>query len=193
MSMYLSFHDPVEYTPKTVDINAKTVLLTDIFRDYKTYFNKIVKNYKLTTYYIQGSPRPEYLSYLIYGNTQLYWVLLMCNNVYDPFHGWIKSQQACYESARQQYNSPDDEVVYHVDGKGEKYYNLIEYPDERGVWYDKGDVNKQYIQYRGTLIPITANESAILENEELRQIKIIQPSDIDNFISDFIRELENNE
>lgn len=189
--MYLSFYPPVEYTPKTVDVNAKTVLLTDIFRDYGTHFNKVVKNYKLSTYYIQGSPRAEYLSYLIYGNVQLYWVLLMANNVYDPFHGWIKSQQACYDSVKQQYKDPD-EIVYHVDDKGEFYYNLIEYPDRQGIWYDKGDTNRTYIQYTGTLIPITASEAAILENEKLRQIKIIQPSDIDNFLSDFIRELENN-
>lgn len=188
--MLLSFYNPILYTASTVDPNATPVLMTQIFKNYQSYFNTVAKRYRLTSHYIQGAPRPEQLAYQLYGNSQLYWVLLMCNNVYDPFHGWIKPQQVVYQSVKQQHPTPG--ISYHVDIKGERYYNLHEYPVGSGDWYDRGDLNYEYIQFQGALAAVDHNEAAILENEEKRKIKIISPSDIDQFISDFIKEMERN-
>ncbi|ADI96397.1 gp53 baseplate wedge subunit [Acinetobacter phage Ac42] len=189
--MLLSFYDPISYTAKTVNKNAKPVLMTQIFRDYKEYFDRVAVNYRLISYYIQDAPRPETLANELYGNVQLYWVLLMCNNIYDPFHGWIKSQEAVYDSVEQEYDEPE-QVVYHVDVKGEKYFNLVEYPLYSGIWYDKGDKNRLHRQYTGALRAVDANEAALLNNEAKRKIKIIAPSDIDAFLADFIKEMERN-
>ncbi|AEJ90214.1 baseplate wedge subunit [Acinetobacter phage ZZ1] len=190
--MINSFYDPVAYSAKTVNVNAPERLMTNIFKTYTSYFKKVAANYNLITYYIQGAPRPEALSYELYNNTQLYWALTMANDVYDPFHDWIKSQEACYQSVAQIYDNPESVIVYHVDIKGERYYNLIQYDDEPGVWYDKGDKNRSYPQYKGALAAVNAYEDALSENEKKREIKIIAPTDIDNFISDLIKEMERN-
>lgn len=190
--MLLSFHDPVPYAAKTVNKKASSVLMTNIFKDYKEYFDRVAINYRLVTYYIQGAPRPETLAYELYGNVQLYWVLLMCNNIYDPYHEWIKPQEACYQSVDQQYENAEDLIAYHVNIKGEKFYNLVQDQSEPGSWYDKGDEFKLHKQYVGALNPVTVYEDAILENERKRQIKIIAPSDIESFLSDLIREMEIN-
>lgn len=188
--MLQSFFDPVEYSAKTVSKNAPTVLMTDIFRNYKGYFNRVAANYKMSTYYIQGSPRPEVLANTLYNNPQLYWVLLMANDVFDPFHGWIKSQQACYESIAQEYPDPEDQIAYHINIKGEQFWNVVQSTSRPNEWYDKGDKAQKFPQYVGVLSPVTIYEAAILDNEKLRQIKIINPPDIENFISDLIREME---
>lgn len=191
--MIFTFYDPIEYTAKTVSKNAQTMLLTNIFKNYGGYFKHVAAKYNLITYYIQGAPRPEHLSYQLYQNTQYYWVLLMANAVYDPFRDWIKSQQEVYDSVDQQYTNPESVIMYHKDLKGERYYNLIQYDDEPGVWYDKGDKNRLYPQYKGELGAVNAYEDALVENERKREIKIISPADIDKFISDFIAELERND
>lgn len=189
--MLFSFFDPINYTAKTVNENAKAIPMTDIFRNYKAYFKRIISGYRLRTYYIQGSPRPEELAYQIYGNTQLYWVLLMCNDNYDPYYGWITSQEAAYRAAEQRYeNAGGDQVIYHIDAKGDKYYNLVESETNPGTWYDKGDLAQEYPQYQGALAAIDIYEDAIRSNEKKRQIKIIAPSDINSFLSDLIREME---
>lgn len=189
--MLFSFFDPITYTAKTVDENAKPISMTDIFRNYKAYFKRVAANYRLRTYYIQGSPRPEELSYTIYGNPQLYWVLLMCNDNYDPYYGWITSQEAAYRASEQRYeNAGGNQVLYHVDAKGERYYNLVESETNPGTWYDKGDTLQEHPQYQGALAAVDVYEAAILENEKKRQIKIISPADIDTFIADLIREME---
>lgn len=190
--MILSFYDPIYYSAKTVSKNAPNVLMTNIFRNYKKYFDRVAVNYNLTTYYIQGSPRPETLSNQIYGNTQLYWILLFANSIYDPYHGWIKSQEACYDSVAQQYENPESEIAYHINVKNEKFFNLVQSRVQDGIWYDKGDTDQSHIQYVGALVPVNAYEAAILENEEKRKIRIVNPTDIERFMSDFIKELERN-
>ena len=94
--MLFSFFSPIDYSAKTVKgAKAKAIPTADIFRNYRKYFDTVAENYLLQTYYISGAPRPEELAYILYGNSQLYWILLMCNNVYDPFRDWIKTQDAC--------------------------------------------------------------------------------------------------
>ena len=189
--MLFSFFDPINYTAKTVDENAKAIPMTDIFRNYKAYFRRVLANYRLRTYYIQGSPRPEELSNTIYGNPQLYWVLLFCNDNYDPYYGWIINQEAAYQASIQRYeNAGGQQVLYHIDALGEKYYNLVESTSKPGTWYDKGDTAQEYPQYQGALAAVDTYEDAILRNEEKREIKIIAPADIDAFIRDLIREME---
>lgn len=190
--MLFSFFSPIDYSAKTVKgAKAKAIPTADIFRSYRKYFDTVAENYLLQTYYISGAPRPEELAYILYGNSQLYWILLMCNNVYDPFRDWIKTQDACYQFAQQKYaDVGGDQILYHVDANGNRYYNLEQYPENSGIWYDKGDFNHQYPQYTGALAGVDIYEDSIIENEKLRQINIINPSDIEAFLSDIIREME---
>lgn len=189
--MLFTFFDPIEYTAKTLNKNAPTIQMTQIFKDYRTYFNTVSKGYKLQTYYITGAPRPEELAYQIYGNVQYYWVLLMTNNTYDPYHGWITSQDAAYKSAEQRYKDiGGEQVLYHVDAQNDKYYNLVEYPANSAIWYDKGDLQHRYPQYNGPLASVDIYEASILKNEKYREIKIIAPTDLDAFISDLMKAME---
>lgn len=185
--MIFSFFDGTLYNGK---------LTTDIFRDYQNYARKALNSIKLKTYTISGSPRPEQLAYQLYGNPNYYWVLLMVNNIDDPFHGWIKSPTACYKTAVQRYKNMDNgvqsnnRIVYHLNEFGEKFYNLVNDKENPNHWYDKGDTEKKYIQYNGPLRPIDIFEAEMLENEKKRTIKIIDPRDLNKFMSNITREME---
>lgn len=191
--MLFSFFNPIDYLAKTTG-SKKIIPTADIFRNYQEYFNRVAEKYLLQNYYIQGAPRPEELSYEIYGNTQYYWILLMCNEIYDPYYDWIMTQDACYQTADQKYSEiGGNQVLYHTDAEGNKYYNVKEIPEDSGIWYNKNeyDFTKEYhIQYRGALAAVDIYEDAILRNEERRQIKIINPVDVESFLSDIIREME---
>lgn len=197
--MLFSFFDPIDYESKTVkpdsgsltDADVLSVPMTDIFRNYKEYFNKVAKNYTLKTYYISGAPRPEELANQLYGNVQLYWVLLMCNNIYDPYYGWITGQESAYQAAIQRYAmAGGNQVLYHVNEKGEKFWNLVNTPENPYTWYDKGDTEKRFPQYEGPLAAVDIYEDAIRKNEYKREIKIVDPNDIESFTSALIREME---
>lgn len=187
--MLLTIFNPIQYIPYSIDKSSEGFIIANIFQNYKKPFNSVLKNYQLKNYRIKGSPRPEQLSHEIYGNSQLYWVLLMCNDVYDPFHGWIKPQQACYDVADKKYPNAENLVLYHMNKQGSKFYNLVEYPTGSQNWYDKGDKTRTYLQYKGPLSPVSAYEHEIAENEKKRLIKIIPVNLIDAFIQDFIKEI----
>lgn len=196
--MLFSFFDPIYYEANTIHKNVKTknmldvksIPMTDIFRDYQSYFKTVASNYKLKTYYIQGAPRPEELANILYGNPQLYWVLLMCNNVYDPYYGWLINQEAGYQAAIQKYSNTGNHVLYHINEDGEIWYNLVEYPANSQVWYDEGDKIHKYPQYTGPLAAVDTYEDAVRQNEIKREIKIIDPYDIESFIQALIKEME---
>lgn len=180
--MLFSFFNPVD---------RDGVLTTDIYRDYRFYFNRVIRNYKPRTYQMTGSLRPEQLSELLYGNQEYYWVLTMLNNIYDPFYGWITDQETAYQCAIQQYSLVGGEqILYHIDAKKNRYYNLVEDPNNSSHWYDKGDKNMLHLQYQGTLVPVDIYENAVMQNEAKRTIKIINPSDIQSFMNDFIKEMQ---
>lgn len=183
--MLFSFFQPTEYKGKVI---------ADVFHNYRSYFNAIISDYTIITYYIQGSPRPEQLAHEIYGNQQLYWVLLMLNDIYDPFHDWVKDQESVYQSQIQKYSEiGGNQVLYHMDKDGNKYWNLTEYPKGSGNWYDKGDIHHRHLQFQGGLSAVDIYEDGILKNEEKRKIKIIEPTQIKKFLNAFVREMEKAE
>lgn len=180
--MIFTFFDPVKYGKGE---------LTNIFKNYRSYIDRVLVKYRLKNYYIKGSPRPEQLAYKLYGNTELYWVLLLINNIYDPYYDWVTDQETAYQQAIQRYRfAGGNQVVFHMDHKGEKYYNLVEHPVGTGNWYDKGDEHHRYLQYSGTLRAIDTYEEFTLKNEDKRSIMIIDPSDISRFVDDVSREME---
>lgn len=182
--MILSFFDPITYN------GAPTA---DIFRSYQKYFDEVAASFIIPKFFISGSPRPELLSYQIYGDVRYYWVLLMINGIYDPFHGWIKSEEAVHGSAAQKYvNMPNgaNEILYHVNSEGQKFWRMSEYPIGSGNWYDLGDDQHRHLQYRGTLVPVTGIEHELNVNESKRTINIVSPSDMTRFLDLLTRRLE---
>lgn len=182
--MIFNFFDPVEYNG---------VKITNIFKNYKKYFDEVADNFILKEYKIKGNPRPELLSHNIYGNVNHYWVILMLNNIYDPFHGWIKSQEQIHSSSIQKYkNFPDKEntVLYHRDINGNKHYRMSEYPIGSGIYYDIGDINRVAVQFVGALAPVSAIEHEMYENELKRDIKILAPNELGAFLDMLTRRME---
>ena len=165
----------------------------DVFHNYTSYFNQTATEFILRTYLVTGSPRPELLSYQLYGDSNYHWLLLMANDIYDPFHDWVKDEEAVHQSAVQKYqNIPGgvNGLAYHINSKEERFHRLVEYPIGSSVWYDEGDSFHSHIQYTGTLIPVTNIEHELSVNEQKRVINIIAPSDLNRFIDSMKRIME---
>lgn len=143
-------------------------------------------------YTIVGSPRPEQLAYKLYGDSGYEWVLLLLNGVTDPWHGWIRPDDVVRSYAEKKYKTFGgvNAVHHYVDPiTGEEYYNIApdEQPDGEINWYNTLDADKRYVQFVGYLIPVTNVEYELEQNEKLRKINIIHPSDIRSFINTFER------
>jgi N-glycosylase/DNA lyase len=164
--------------------------MVDIFHNYNRFFKNIETNYTVKEMSIKDSPRPELLSYQLYGTTEYYWVLLLINDIYDPYYDWIMSDQSVHEYAAQKYKNVggSNEVAYYISSQGEKFWNV--YEAEPQLWYDKRDLIQKYLQFHGALVPVTNIEHEFIENEKKRVVRIIQPNDITSFINDFRIQME---
>lgn len=151
----------------------------------------IIDRYDLQPLIIKDSDRPEYISYKLYGSVEYFWILLVCNNILNPYYEWIMPQESLYQYCKQKYkNFPEKEntIYYYKNEKNQRYYNVIEYPKDSGLWYDKLDKNRTSLQYKGILIPVTYLEDEIEKNEEKRIINALNPNDFTSFIQDLIQE-----
>lgn len=166
--------------------------VVDIIRDYRSYIDRVIPNYQLKEYVITGDPTPERLCSDLYDNPNLMWVLIYLNDIYDPWHGWVKSQTAVYDSAEQIYEGKGgvNQIVYHTDSEGERYYELVEHPEKPMHWYHMNDTRYEHLQYFGYLHPVPVYTDQESKNEEKRIIVIIDPSDIKNFIDEVIGEID---
>lgn len=174
----------------TIDYGGSETV--DLFHNFDRFYKNIESNYLLKEYSIRNSPRPELLSYQLYGTVEYYWVILMVNKIYDPYYDWLMSDQAVYEFSDQkyQYVGGSNKVAYHVNVDGEKFWNVVEDPMHPNLWYDSRDVLKKHLQYNGPMVPVTNIEHELNENEKKRIINIVPPSDIKRFVGDIRRQME---
>lgn len=182
--MQFNFFSPIKYNG---------VLMADMFRPYGSYFDDIISKFILRKYVLTGSPRPEHVSTELYGDPKYFWIILLTNKIYDPFHDWIKSEEAVHQSTIQKYKNYKngvDEILYHMNDKAEMFFRLVEHPEDSGLWYDEGDKEHKYLQYKGTLVPITAIEHELSVNESRRIIDIIAPNDLSRFLDEYSRMME---
>lgn len=178
---------------ESIKYGDEKIEVVDIIRDYRSYIDRVVQNYTLMDFTIVGDPTPEYTAYQLYGNPNLYWIFLYLNSwIVDPFHGWVKSQDAVFETAKQKYSKMGgiEQVLYHMDHNFETYYDLVEYPENSEIWYHKGDKKHSSIQHVGYLHPVSVYEHEEMENDKKRVIKIIKQSDINSFLNALGREID---
>lgn len=159
-------------------------------RQYKIV-QDIIDRYNLQPLIINDFDRPEYIAYRLYGSVEYFWILMVCNNLLDPYFDWIMPQETLYQYCKQKYKNlehKENTVYYHKNNKGQRFYNVTEYPKDSKLWFDKLDKNHLNLQYKGDLIPITYLEDEIEKNEEKRIINALDPNDFTAFIQDLISE-----
>lgn len=188
--LYADFNVQKDITELSKQFKSPTKGHLFSIKQYKV-IQDIIDRYQMQPVIINDSDRPEYLAYRLYGSVEYFWILLVCNNLYDPYFEWIMSQETLYEYCKQKYkNFPEKEntIFYHKNNKGQKYYNVIEYPKDSGMWFDKLDTHHRSLQFKGSMIPVTYLEHEIELNEEKRIVNALRPEDFQYFIQDLINE-----
>jgi len=84
---------------------GRTTTVTDVtkrfvFRDF--YRNNYVRFYR---YDIVDGERPDNVAYNFYGESELDWVILLPNEVLDPYFQWPRSQMELMNLMRSKYGS----------------------------------------------------------------------------------------
>jgi len=143
-----------------VSYNGKQV--RDISRNVriKEYLKKNISFFQ--PYRIKSGETPHLLAHDFYGDSNLHWIILLINNIVDPFYDWILSDKELSSYVDNKYGIGQSTVVHHW--------------EKDGVVVKSGTVNA---------ISVTNLEYEERINEGKREIKIVRNEYIDKVVSEF--------
>lgn len=152
----------MSYFQKFPIVSYNNIRVRDISRNVK------IKDFLRTNisffqpYRVKSGETPEMLAYDFYGDANLHWIILLINNIIDPFFGWILS---------------DQELISYVDKKyGVGQSIVIRHWELNGIIVKSGTVGA---------VAITNFEYEEIENEKKREIKIVRNEYIDKVVAEF--------
>lgn len=170
----------------------------DIFKNLNHYHKQAIKRYQTIEYTIRGDFRPEQLAYELYGDSTLYWAILLINNMVDPYNDFILPAEATIQTAihRYQYIGGIDQVHHHVDEDGRWWYNVVEDPENPRNWYNEtdfelnapaeGQEDYRQLLYHGVMYPVSVSEYEFNKNERKRTIEVLTPENMQSYVTDFL-------
>ena len=95
-------------------------------------------------YSIQDGERPEHIAQRVYGDSNHHWIILLTNNIVDPYHGWCKSQTTIEQYIQKRYSG---EMIYFSDASQGFTYDFT-YSD--GCLLTQGGNSEPITSYRET-------------------------------------------
>lgn len=175
MSNYFETFNRVEY-----DINndGNPLQLTDITLRYRFKQAFAQNRYSYYTYTVRDGERIDTLAHKYYGNSKYAWLILLTNDMIDPYYDWILPQPVFNAHIQKKYGSVATAIntVHHYEQIGIlKGGVLVKYPDPITVQKDVYDLIKNT---KSDLGEDVAKSVSIYDyetdlNEQKRNIKLI--------------------
>ena len=141
-------------------------------------------------YLIQDNERPDIVADKIYGNVELDWVILVTNNITSIRNQWPLSNNELYNYSLEKYISEENMMATH-------HFETKEIKDKYGrILLEKKLIVDQNFSFTytkddntvETVTPAQSVSNYAYEqrlNEDKRKIRILKPSLLSGFISDF--------
>ena len=130
------------------------------------------------TYTVQNGDTPESIADKLYDDPELHWVVLMVNDITDRYHQWPMYEQQFNTYVSEKYDNPD--AVHHYEisqSSGDTSTNLEVY--NNSALYS-GDTD-----FYSSATTVTNREYEEKEQDKKRQIRLLDPSFIDQFVEEF--------
>lgn len=153
---------------------GKPVEFTDIFVRVRVIERYVKNTAALIPYTVKEGETPEFISKIFYGTAFYHWIIILINNIINPREEWPLTEVQLTEKIRLLYpnNNKDDVFYYRETDTG----YIVEY-----------DVNRLAQE---EIYPVTIYEHEFEMNEKKRQIKILDPVFIPQFIFEFTSSLK---
>jgi len=155
---------PEGATPKTI---------VDFFRRVKVSERYITTIGALVPYTIEDGETPELVSQKFYDTPFYHWTILMANDITNPREEWPVTEKQLMSRI---------ELLY----PGSNYWDVYEYRNASTGYVEEHD---PAAILSGEQIAISIYDYEFEKNEEKRNIKVIQPIFINEFIRNFYNEL----
>ena len=125
------------------------------------------------TYDVKEGETPEMIAHKLYGDAELHWVILLINDITDRYHQWPMTGGQFLDYLNDKYTNPD----------GIHHYESTQTSGDTKVKIEVvNDVDED--AYTG-LTPITNREYEEQEQDKRRQIRLLDPSFVEQFTDEY--------
>ena len=157
-------------------INGNTDNVTDIFRRVKIR-SKIADNVSLLDKYdVSEGEKPEDVAYKIYGDADYFWVVTLVNNIVNRYYDWPLPEFVFQQYLKDKYSNPD--AIHHYEVTQQSGKQAGEGPADYSHLIE---VNSDYPGAQS----VSNTEYERRLQDKKRQIKLLQPNYLNNFIDEF--------
>lgn len=125
------------------------------------------------TYNVKEGETPEMIAHKLYGDAELHWVILLINDITDRYHQWPMTGGQFLDYLNDKYTNPD----------GVHHYETTQTSGDTKVKIEViNDVDED--AYTGLTL-ITNREYEEQEQDKRRQIRLLDPSFVEQFIDEY--------
>ena len=152
-------------------------LVPDILRRVKLRAN--IKNgmFMFDNYDVQEGETPETIAFKWFGDTEYHWVILMTNNITDRYYQWPLSQPQFQTHLEDKYGVGNIDSTHHYE---------ISQTSGPTTSRDNSHLVEVNSDASGATA-ITNREYEQREQDEIRQIRLLQPKYLGQFVEEFER------
>jgi len=165
MTAYFSQFPKIKYNG--VDITDITIRLS-VFKNIK---ESLVAFQHIN---IKGGERPEDIANKYYGNPELFWVIMIVNDIVDPYADWPMEDNYLYSLVSEKYGEHNEHAVHHYETTEDSDYG-------EGVVVNAGEPFS-------VAVSNLSHEAKL--NEDKRKIKILRYNYLDQLLSEYKTELK---
>lgn len=108
-------------------------------------------------YNVKNGERPEHIAEKLYGDPTLHWLVLLTNDIIDPYHDWCMSDNAMEEYVQKKHAGYS---VYFTNSSNEFLYSS---QIMQGATLAQGSVLSTVVQYFPTMCKVTVSASSFSE------------------------------
>ena len=168
--MYFNSFPIIPYDSKG-DLQFKDV--TNLLRRIGMRTKLKTNTFLYDTYSVKEGETPEMIAHKLYGDSQLHWIILLVNEITDRYHQWPMTGGQFLDYLNDKYSNPD----------GIHHYETTQTSGDTKVKIEvENDVDED--AYTG-LTPITNREYEENEQDKRRQIRLVDPSFVEQFVDEF--------
>jgi len=152
--------------------DGKQLVTKDIFK--RVGLRKpTVSDLSLDNYYVLDGDTPDIVASKLYGNPKYHWILFLVNDMINPYDEWPRTDNELKDYVNRKYGSGNSGALHH--------YSVANSEPELVVDFDEAGVAN------GTIIEVTNYDYEYSLNQEKRQIKILRPKFVGDFVAQYKR------
>ena len=130
------------------------------------------------TYDVKNGETPESIAFKLYNDSELHWVVMLVNNITDRFHDWPMSEAQFLKFVNDKYDNVDAVHHYEISQSSGDTSTKIEV-------YNNSALSTGDTDFYSDASIITNREYEEREQDKKRQIRLLDPSFIDQFVEEF--------